>query len=99
MNVQILAAIAAMAVVTWACRAGGLFVAHRLPQEGRMRQALESMPGCVMVALVVPELVYGGPSAWLAGAATAVAMITLRSLPVSIAVGVGVMAVARGGGA
>ena len=95
MRTDTLIAILAMAVVTWGCRAGGLLLAGRLPQHGRMAQALQQMPGCVMAALVAPAVLAGGPAQWVAAAATVAAMLATRSLPAAMAAGIGVVALAR----
>lgn len=98
MDTWTLIAIAAMAGVTWGCRAGGLLVASWLPRDGRFGLVLETMPGCVMAALVAPEVAHGGAAGWVAGGATVAAMLATRSLPVAMAVGVGAVALMRWSG-
>jgi uncharacterized membrane protein len=55
--------IAAMAVVTYAMRAGGFLLMGYVPMTGRVRAFLQALPGAVVVALVVPVAVSGGLSA------------------------------------
>jgi uncharacterized membrane protein len=95
MRTDALLAIAAMALVTWGLRAGGLALARRLPQQGPVARALRQMPGCVMAALVAPAVAAGGPAEALAALATAAVMSATRSLPLAMAAGVLLVAGAR----
>lgn len=95
MNSSTLTVILAMAAVTWACRAGGLLLAGWLPRGGRAGQVLEQMPGCVMAALVVPEVLGGGPAEWASAAVTAVVMVSTRSLPAAMGAGIAAVALMR----
>lgn len=95
MRADALVAIVAMAGITWGLRAGGLALARRLPQQGRIARALQQMPGCVMAALVAPAVAQGGPAEAAAALATAAVMFTTRSLPAAMAAGVAVAAGAR----
>ncbi|MCM5681821.1 AzlD domain-containing protein [Schlegelella sp. S2-27] len=97
MRTDTLIAVLAMAAVTWGCRAGGLLLAGRLPQQGRVAQALQHMPGCVMASLVAPAVLSGGPPEWVAAAATAATMLASRSLPLAMAAGIAVVALGRWG--
>jgi len=47
-------AIGLAAIFTYALRAGGLLLASKLSQKGKMRRFLETLPGALIVALVVP---------------------------------------------
>jgi Branched-chain amino acid transport protein (AzlD) len=49
--------IAAMAVVTYAMRAGGFLLMGSVPMTARVRAFLQALPGAVVVALVVPVAV------------------------------------------
>ena len=63
-----LLAIAAMGLVTYACRAGGLWMTRRF-RAGRYLDAwLEQLPGAVFAALIGPMVVAAGPAGWIAGA-------------------------------
>lgn len=95
MNDTTLAAILAMAAVTWGCRAGGLLLAGWLPRGGRAGQVLEQLPGCVMAALVAPEVLSGGPAEGAAAAVTVVVMAITRSLPAAMAAGIAAVALMR----
>ena len=49
-----LAAIAAMAVVTYLTRIAGVFVADRLMLTGRAKAAFDAIPPAVLVAVIAP---------------------------------------------
>jgi uncharacterized membrane protein len=89
-----LLAIAGMALVTFALRAGGLLLAERLPRRGRWQRALGSLPGAVLVAIVVPNVIGSGPLGM--GAAAAVAAVAVRSRNLLAAMATGVVLVAAG---
>ena len=77
----VLAAIAAMAVATYAMRAGGFWMMRHVPPSPRLRKMLEALPGSVIVATVLPIVVRDGITAMLAiGAAVAVMLLTRRDI-------------------
>lgn len=94
-----LAAILAMAGVTWALRAAGYLVLARLPPTPFLRAALAYLPGCLFVAYLAPVLARGGLAALAAALATAIAMHATRSVPLAMAAGVGTMWLMRLAGA
>jgi uncharacterized membrane protein len=61
-------AILAMAAVTYACRAGGYWLARRFQPTAFLEAWLEQLPGAVFAALVAPMVVAAGTSGWIAGA-------------------------------
>jgi uncharacterized membrane protein len=81
------AAIFAMAVVTYATRVAGFALVRRLELTGRARLALEAVPGAVLVALVAPAVLTSGPADAMAGLLTVLAALRLPVLGV-VAVGV-----------
>ncbi len=90
-----LIAILLMALVTYATRAGGLWVASRFELSGRAGAWLEGIPGAILISLVAPTVLTGGPAEALA--ALAVVLVTLRtgSLPAAMLTGVGVVLILR----
>lgn len=54
------AVIALMAVATYLLRAGGLFLAGRVPLTPRVERFLEALAGSILVSLVVAMAVQGG---------------------------------------
>jgi uncharacterized membrane protein len=85
-----LAAIAAMAAVTYLTRIAGLFVAGRLALSGRAKAAFDAIPPAVLVAVIAPSALATG---WPETAAAALAAIAATRLPLLGTVAVGVVAV------
>lgn len=85
-----LAAILAMAVVTYATRVAGLLVADRLVLTGRAKAAFEAIPPAVLVAVIAPTALATGVPETLAAAITAFAA---TRLPLLATIAVGVVAV------
>jgi uncharacterized membrane protein len=79
-------ALAALAVTAFALRASGILLGRLIPSTGKAGQFLREMPGAVMVSLVAPVLIHGGPAEWLAAGATAATAKLTGSLIGSMAV-------------
>jgi uncharacterized membrane protein len=90
-----LAAILAMAAVTYPMRAGGFWLMAHVPLTARVRRVLEALPGAVVVATVLPILVREGLPAVLAIAAAGAAMIVRRNDFLAVIVGMAAAALAR----
>ncbi len=88
-------AIVLMALVTYATRAGGLWLASRLNLSERAEAWLEQLPGAILVSLVAPAVLTNGIPGALA--APAVVMVALRtgSLPAAMVTGVATIVVLR----
>jgi uncharacterized membrane protein len=82
-------AIAGMALVTYATRAGGLWALGRVTSSARVEAWLRQLPGTVLVAIVVPAAVASGPAGVLALMATVLVAIRTGKLPLALLVGVG----------
>lgn len=89
-----LAAIAAMALVTYGARLGGLLLMHYVPPTPRVSAFLKHLSGSVLAALVVPAAVRGDVSAWMAIATTAALARAGRPM-LAIAAGMVVAAMLR----
>ena len=75
------AVIALMALVTYLLRAGGLFLAGRVPLTPRVERFLEALAGSILISLVVALAVQGGAVTTLAIlAAVAVVLATKQSI-------------------
>ncbi len=92
---QGLLAIAGMALVTFAIKAGGLILAERLPRSGFFAVWLKHIPGAVLSALVAPAILTGSLAEALAGTATTVVFLLSRSLFAGMAAGVLAVYLAR----
>lgn len=89
-----LAAILAMAAVTYAMRLAGIFLVGRLNLSGRALAAFEAIPAAVLIAVIAPVLLATGWRETLAAAVTAVAASRLPLLP-TVAVGVAAVVALR----
>lgn len=86
-------AIIAMGLATYTTRISGFIIGPYLPEEGRLRQALDAVPAAILTAVVAPTIL-SGPAELMASIAT---IIAARHLPAlgAIAVGVAVVLVGR----
>jgi uncharacterized membrane protein len=92
------AAIAAMAVATYAMRAGGFWLMGHVPPSARLRRMLEALPGSVVVATVLPIIVREGFAAAIAIAAAGAVMLVRRNDLLAVLTGMAVAALARAAG-
>lgn len=90
-----LAALAVMAVVTYAMRAGGYWLMGRVPFTPRVRRMIEALPGSIIAAMVLPIIVRMGEIAVLAVLSAALVMAWRRKELLAVAVGIGVAVLAR----
>jgi uncharacterized membrane protein len=89
MHGDALLAIAGMALVTYATRAGGLWALGRVTSSARVEAWLRQLPGTVLVAIVVPAAVANGLAGVLALLATVLVALRTGKLPLALLVGVG----------
>ena len=85
----VLAAIAAMALVTYTTRAGGYLLFRTFRPSRGMRAMLGYIPGTLFVSYVVPALAAGGAQQWAGAAATLAVMLATRSMSLAILAGTG----------
>jgi uncharacterized membrane protein len=90
-----LAAILGMALVTYATRAGGFWLAGRLPPSGRVAAGLRYAPGAVLAAIIAPAALDAGPAGIAALLLTVVVARRTKSLLIAAVVGVVLVAVLR----
>lgn len=88
-------AIAAMALVTYAIRAGGFWLMGYVPLTRRVRSILNALPGSVVVAIILPLAVRGGAAATVAVITALVVMVLRRNDLLSVICGVGAAAFVR----
>ena len=58
-------------------RMGGLAIARRLPETGRVRRFMDALPGSILVALIAPSVVEAG--IWGLVATVVTSLIALRT--------------------
>ncbi|TCK28814.1 putative membrane protein [Ancylobacter aquaticus] len=78
----------AMALVTYATRAGGIFLVGFVPMSTRAEAFLRYLAGSVLVALVVPATVRGGPEGYVAVGVAILGTLVLRKALPAIALGI-----------
>ena len=96
MSLESALAILGMAAVTYAIRAGGFLIAERLPSTGFVALWLRNIPGAVLAALIAPDVLKGGPAAWIATGAATLVYLATRNVFATIVGGVLAMFLLRG---
>lgn len=87
-TVDALLIIFAMTIITYATRAGGIFLVGFVPMSARVEAFLRYLAGSVLVAIVVPATVRGGAAAYVAVAVAVVGTLVLRKALPAIALGI-----------
>ena len=85
-----------MALVTYATRAGGLWLASRFELSERAGAWLESIPGAILISIVAPTALTGGLPDLLAALAVVLVAMRTKSLPAAMVTGVVVVVLLRG---
>ncbi len=84
-----------MALVTYATRAGGLWLMGRVEPSPRVERWLRHIPGAVIISIVAPIVVEGGPAELLATAATVGVGVRTKNVLLTMLTGVVVVWAAR----
>jgi uncharacterized membrane protein len=84
-----------MALVTFATRAGGLWLMGRVRPSPRVERWLRHIPGAVLVSIVAPIVAAGGPAEWLAVVVTLGLGVRTGNVLLAMLAGVGVVWAAR----
>jgi uncharacterized membrane protein len=87
-----LAAILAMAAVTYLCRISGYGLMGFVPLTPAVRRGLAALPGSIVLATLVPLIEKSGLAAAVAIVAAVIAMILTRREFVALIVGLAVVA-------
>jgi uncharacterized membrane protein len=85
---DVLLVILLIALVSFACRAGGYAVLRNVSPPAFVEAMLRHLPGALFAAYVTPSLVAGGTSAWIGALAVASMQIATRNLGLAIVAGV-----------
>ncbi len=91
----VVAVIAAMALVTIITKVGGLWFLSKIDVSDRLRAGLSVLPGAIVVAILGPELVSGGPAEWAAAGVTVLVMWKTENILLTLCVGVGAVVLFR----
>lgn len=84
-----LLAIVLMALATYATRAGGLWLASRFDLSERAGAWLDQIPGAILVSLVAPTVLMGGPVEVFAAIVVVIVSLRTGSLLAAMVTGVG----------
>jgi branched-subunit amino acid transport protein len=85
---DVLLAILGMALVTYACRAGGYAILRSIRPPVFVEAMLRHLPGALFAAYVAPPLVAGSWPAWIGAAAVVAVQLGTRNLGLAICAGV-----------
>ena len=91
----VVAVILGMSLATYATKAGGLWILNHVSVPPRLDSALEILPGAIVVAIVGPELVSGGPVEWIAAGIVLVVMWRTGNVLVALIAGVATVLLLR----
>jgi uncharacterized membrane protein len=83
------------AVVTYLLRVGGLMLAGRLPNAGKMKLFMDALPGTVLMSLIAPGIASAGLWGVIGALVTAFCVYKTRNLFLSMLVGVLLVALTR----
>ena len=84
----ILATIIGMALVTYAARAGGLWLMGFVTPSPRVEAWLRHIPGAVLISIIAPAIFLTSLAQTLAALATLLAAIYTRNILVAMLVGI-----------
>jgi uncharacterized membrane protein len=85
----------ALGLASYACRIGGFWLMRFVAPTPRLEAALRAAPLAVMVGIVAPVAVRGGPADWLGLAVTAIVMRCTGNDLMATLAGVTAVAVSR----
>ena len=88
-------AIVGSALVTYLLRFGGLVLSDKFPKSRRFRQFMATLPGTILVSLVVPEIVSAGFWGGLAALSTALCVWKTKNVFFAMLIGIVIVAVSR----
>jgi len=89
------AAIVAMALATYATRVAGYWLMGHVPMTARMRRMLETLPGAIVVATIVPLVARAGAPGLIGIGVTFASMLLRRNEFLAVALGLTAVALSR----
>ncbi|QLD84168.1 AzlD domain-containing protein [Natronomonas halophila] len=92
-----LAVVFGMSIVTYATKAGGFWALDRIDPSESVREALDVLPGGIIVAILTVRLLDGGPTEWTAGIAVVLVAYRTENVLLAMAAGVGTLLIVRWG--
>ncbi|HVF65162.1 MAG TPA: AzlD domain-containing protein [Casimicrobiaceae bacterium] len=95
MTLDVFFAIVAMALASYACRAGGYFLMRFVTVKPPVAAALQAIPISVMAGIAAPAVADGGLAEWLGIGGAFVLMKLTRNDMVAMLGGVAIVAIVR----
>jgi uncharacterized membrane protein len=92
---HVVVVIVAMAVATYATRAGGFLLMRWVRLTPRVEAWIRHIPGAVIISLVAPAALTRGPAEALAVIVTAVVMVATKNELAAMSAGIAAVAGAR----
>ncbi len=92
---EVALAILGMGLATYATRAGGFFLMRFMPLGPWLEAWLREIPGAIIVAIVAPAALAGGPPFFVGIAATFVFLRVLKHELLAVVAGIAAVAVMR----
>jgi uncharacterized membrane protein len=92
-----LAVVLGMSLVTYMTKAGGFWALDRIEPSESGQEALDALPGGIIIAILTVRLLDGGPTEWVAGIAVVLVAHRTENVLLAMAAGVGTLLVIRGG--
>jgi branched chain amino acid efflux pump len=89
------AGIAAMALATYFTRVIGFWAMGHVPMTLRVRRMLETLPGAIVVAIIVPLMARAGVPGLIGIVVTFASMMLRRNEFLAVALGMGAVSLAR----
>lgn len=83
------------ALATYSLRIGGLLMAERLPDSGRMKVFMDALPGTLLLSLIAPGLAASGMWGGVAAICTAWCTYKTGNVFLAMIVGMGIVAASR----
>jgi uncharacterized membrane protein len=88
--------ILSMAVATYVTKVGGLWILSRVTVSERLEAGLDVLPGAIVISILAPEIVGGGPATWGGSLAVLLGAWLTDSDLLALVVGVGGVLLLRG---
>lgn len=90
-----LAVVVGMSVITYTTKAAGFWALDRLDPSETTREALDALPGGIVVAILAVRLIEGGPPEWFAGLVVVAVAHRTDSVLLAMVAGIGVLLTVR----
>ena len=95
LHLMTFAAIAGMALATYATRIAGLFLMRYVTVKGRTKAAFDALPPAILMAVIAPTVLATGIAETIAAAITATSAFFRLPMIVTILIGMGSVVLLR----